>query len=162
MQHPPSQPSTGIGTLPDYRLRLYGTREYLDQHPPVTDIASLSYHTFNSYIDDLAFSLELLYLDHTIPNASSRFRSTSVIAQYFAALQGHSLAILPCFMAAQQPRLISVLQDDIAITRCFWLCCREDLRKLRRITSVWDYLRAVADCNRSFLMGESFDMARIS
>lgn len=147
--------------LCDYRLRLYGTREYLDRHPPITDIASLSHHTFNSYIDDLAFSLELLYLEHTVPNASSRFRSTSVIAQYFAAQQGHSLAILPCFMAAQQPHLLPVLQNDIVVTRCFWLSCREDLRKLKRITAVWDYLRAVADCNRSFLMGEAREMVRV-
>ena len=30
-------------------------------------------------------------------------RSTSVVAQYHAALQGQSLAILPCFIAAQDP-----------------------------------------------------------
>lgn len=147
--------------LCDYRLRLYGTREYLDRHPAITDVASLGAHAFISYVDDLAFSLELLYLERTVPDASSRLRSTSVIAQYFAALQGHSLAILPCFMAAQAPQLVAVLPEEIVVTRCFWLCCREDLRKLRRITAVWDYLRAVADGNRLFLMGEARQMEHI-
>ncbi|MFM0228131.1 LysR family transcriptional regulator [Paraburkholderia dipogonis] len=147
--------------LCDYRLRLYATGEYLDRHPQITDVGSLRSHSFISYVDDLAFSYELLYLQRAIPEATSTFRSTSVIAQYFAALQGHSLAILPCFMAAPQSQLVSVLPDEVGVTRCFWLCCREDLRKLRRITAVWDYLRAVADRNRSFLMGESQDMVPV-
>jgi hypothetical protein len=43
----------------------------------------------------------------------------------------------------------------VVVTRCFWLTCREDLRKLRRVTALWDYLRAAADANRGLLMGES-------
>jgi hypothetical protein len=35
----------------------------------------------------------------------------------------------------------------------------EDLRKLKRITLVADYLRACADLNRPLLMGESQAMA---
>lgn len=104
---------------------------------------------------DLAFSRELLYLDRTIPNTTANLCSTSVIAQYHAALQGNALAILPCFMAEPHPLLEPILPDEITVTRHFWLCCREDLRKLRRITSLWDYLRAAADANRALLMGES-------
>ena len=51
-----------------------------------------------------------------------------------------------------------VLPGEIVVTRAFYLSCREDLRKLRRITTVWDYLRAAADINRTFLMGETPDM----
>jgi len=50
---------------------------------------------------------------------------------------------------------VPVLPDDVVVTRCFWLTCREDLRKLRRVTALWDYLRAAADANRALLMGES-------
>jgi len=81
------------------------------------------------------------------------WRSTSVVAQYFTALQGKALAILPCFMAVQQARLVPLCQNDVEVQRSFWLYCREDLRKLRRITMVWDYLRAVAERNRPLLMG---------
>ena len=81
-----------------------------------------------------------------------------MIAQYHAALQGQALAILPCFMAEPDPRLVRILPDEIVVTRRFWLCSREDLRKLRRITSLWDYLRAVADANRALLMGDSIEM----
>jgi hypothetical protein len=33
--------------------------------------------------------------------------------------------------------------------------CREDLRKLKRITLLWDYIRAVTEKNQGLLMGES-------
>ncbi|KAG0189725.1 hypothetical protein DFQ28_003048 [Apophysomyces sp. BC1034] len=147
--------------LCDYRLRLYGTRDYLGRHAPIRTPADLPKHTFISYVDDLVFSDELLYLERTAPNANVKFYSTSVIAQYHAALQGHALAILPCFIAQPDSSLVPVLQDEVFVTRHFWLCCREDLRKLRRITSLWDYLRTVADENRAFLMGDSAHMVYV-
>lgn len=51
-----------------------------------------------------------------------------------------------------------VLADEVVVTRCFWLTCREDLRKLRRVTALWDYLRAAADANRALLAGESGEL----
>ena len=140
--------------LCDYRLKLYATADYLARHAPIASADDLRGHHFASYIDDLAFSYELLYLERAVPGAQSRWRSTSVIAQYFAALQGRALAILPCFMAAQDERLVPVLPDEIVVTRAFYLSCREDLRKLKRITTVWDYLRSAAEGNRAFLMGD--------
>jgi DNA-binding transcriptional LysR family regulator len=144
--------------LCDYRLKLYGTQQYLNRHPPVNAVSDLRNHTFISYVADLAFSNELLYLDRAIPDAKANLWSTSVIAQYHAALQGDALAILPCFMAEPNPLLEPILPDEVVVTRQFWLCCREDLRKLRRITSLWNYLRLAADENRALLMGESAEM----
>ncbi|MCA8057409.1 LysR family transcriptional regulator [Burkholderia orbicola] len=141
--------------LCDYRLRLYGTREYLSQRPPIKKVADLRDHAFIDYVADLAFSHELLYLHNTVPNVVANLCSTSVIAQYHATLQGKALAILPCFMAEQNPMLAAVLPDEVVVTRRFWLCSREELRRLRRIESLWDYLRSAAEENRDLLMGES-------
>ncbi|NIE64732.1 LysR family transcriptional regulator [Burkholderia sp. Ax-1719] len=141
--------------LCDYRLRLYGTPEYLQRHGPIRSAADLRQHAFINYVADLAFSHELLYLERTAPNVTASLCSTSVIAQYHAALQGSALAILPCFMAEPDPRLVSILPDEVMVTRRFWLCSREELRKLRRIMSLWDYLRAAADANQALLLGES-------
>jgi DNA-binding transcriptional LysR family regulator len=139
-------------------LQLYATQEYLDKHPPIRRPADLGKHQFISYVDDLAFSSELLYLANVLPGASANLRSTSVIAQFVAAQQGRSLAILPCFLAAQDPRLLPVLPEEIDITRQFWMYCREDLRKLKRITLLWDYIREVTELNRPLLLGETRDL----
>jgi len=156
----PEHGQTVYTKLCDYRLRLFATHEYLDRHAAIRSISDLSGHAhrFASYIDDLAFSFELLYLERAIPGAVSNWRSTSVIAQYHAALQGSALAILPCFMTSHEPRLIPVLADEIVVTRAFYLSCREDLRKLKRITAVWEFLRQAAEINRPMLMGESREM----
>ncbi|MDH0748308.1 LysR family transcriptional regulator [Pseudomonas sp. GD03842] len=141
--------------LCDYTLRLYATREYLDAHRPIQRVEDLADHPFISYVDDLAFSSELLYLNNLVPAAHAHLRSTSVIAQYVAALQGRALAILPCFLAAQNPRLLPALESDVSITRQFWMYCREDLRKLKRITLLWDYIREVTEQNQAFLLGST-------
>jgi len=72
-----------------------------------------------------------------------------------AAQQGRSLAILPCFLAAQDPRLLPVLPGEVTLTRQFWMYCREDLRKLKRITLLWDYIREVTELNAPLLLGET-------
>ncbi|NYH08250.1 hypothetical protein GGI52_001293 [Pseudomonas moraviensis] len=40
----------------------------------------------------------------------------------------------------------------------FWMYCREDLRKLKRITLLWDYIREVTERNQGLLMGETREM----
>lgn len=139
--------------LCDYSLRLYATQDYLDNHPPLNSSTDLAEHKFISYVDDLAFSSELLYLSNLLPGAQAQLRSTSVIAQYQAALQGQAVAILPCFLAAQDSRLIPVLAEEVNITRHFWMYCREDLRKLKRITVLWDYIREVTELNQGLMLG---------
>ncbi|MCQ4271861.1 LysR family transcriptional regulator [Pseudomonas kuykendallii] len=145
--------------LCDYNLRLYATAEYLAQHPPIGSVEDLAGHSFITYVDDLAFSPELLYLERVVPNASSQLRSTSVVAQYLSALQGRALAILPCFLAGPDPRLVELLPQQVQVTRQFWIYYREDLRRLKRITQVSEYLRACTEANRTFLLGESRQMS---
>ena len=40
----------------------------------------------------------------------------------------------------------------------FWMYCREDLRKLKRITLLWDYIREVTERNQGLLMGKTREM----
>lgn len=144
--------------LADYRLRLYGTPEYLASQPPIETREDLANHPFITYVEDLAFSPKLLYLNDLLPGAVSQLRSTSVIAQYQAALQGQALAILPCFLVAGDPRLQAVLPGEVEVTRQFWIYYSEDLRRLKRITLVAEYLHRCADLNRGWLMGEEKTM----
>lgn len=36
--------------------------------------------------------------------------------------------------------------------------CREDLRKLKRITLLWDYIREVTELNGPLLLGETREL----
>jgi DNA-binding transcriptional LysR family regulator len=78
--------------LCDYRLRLYATREYLDQHPAdqrrPTDFAT---HSFHQLRRRPGLQLRAALPQQTCsPALSAHLRSTSVIAQYVAAQQGQS------------------------------------------------------------------------
>jgi DNA-binding transcriptional LysR family regulator len=140
--------------LIDYSLKLYGASVYLDNHPAIRHKADLAEHTFIGYVEELLFSDRLRYLEDIIDVNRVSFKSTSVIAQYHAALQGQSLAILPCFMASQDPRLVAVLEQDIALTRSFWMYCHEDLRQSRRVMALWDFLKKSVQLNQPLLEGE--------
>lgn len=141
--------------LADYTLKLYGTRDYLTRHPVIRQKQDLTQHTFIGYVEELLFSDRLRYLEDIVATSRVIFRSTSVIAQYHAALRGQSLTILPCFMAEQDPRLHAVLDQDIRITRSFWMYCHEDLRQTRRVMALWDYLKEAITLNRGLLEGTS-------
>src|SRR5690606_29587052 len=49
--------------LIDYSLKLYGTADYIAQHPPVHSKADLAEHTFIGYVEELLFSDRLRYLE---------------------------------------------------------------------------------------------------
>jgi molybdate transport repressor ModE-like protein len=141
--------------LCDYKLSLYATPEYLSQHPPIQKREDLNGHRFINYVPDLAFSAQLLYLDEALPNAHSPLRSTSVLAQHQAALQGQALAFLPDFIVADDKRLVPVLAKDLSVIRQFWMSYSEDLRRLKRVTGVASYLAEQARANQAFLLGET-------
>jgi len=144
-----------VTKLSDYVLKLYASRDYLEQHPPITEVSDLARHNFIGYIDDLVFSEELRYKDTVAPDAFRAFRSTSVVAQYTAACSGHALAILPCFLAQQSDKLVPVLQSQVSITRAFWLVAASEQRHVARVSALWSYLRESMELNREFLMGEA-------
>ncbi len=141
--------------LLDYSLKLYGSKTYLSQCAPIRTKAHLAAHDFIGYVEELLFSDRLRYLEDIVPTDRVIFKSTSVIAQYHALLQGRSLAILPCFMAEQDPRLAPVLHDEITITRSFWMYCHEDLRHSTRVMALWDYLKKSVQLNKALLQGNS-------
>ncbi|MBV6271433.1 LysR family transcriptional regulator [Alcaligenaceae bacterium CGII-47] len=141
--------------LADYTLKLYGSRDYLARHPVIEQAQDLVQHTFIGYVEELLFSDKLRYLDDIVTASRVIFRSTSVIAQYHAALRGQSLTILPCFMAEQDPRLQAVLGQELHISRSFWMYCHEDLRQTRRVMALWDYLKEAVALNRGLLDGSA-------
>ncbi|MGB6240860.1 MAG: LysR family transcriptional regulator [Castellaniella sp.] len=140
--------------LADYSLKLYGTQSYLDSQPRIRRPHDLTQHRFIGYVDELLFSDRLRYLDDLKPAANVVFRSTSVLAQYQAVLGGQALAILPCFLAAQDSRLTPVLEQDIRVSRSFWMYCHEDLRQTRRVMALWNYLKQAVELNHGLLQGD--------
>jgi len=139
--------------LSDYRLAVYGTREYLRRHPPIRQLADLAAHRFIGYVDELSFSAELRYLQKITPGAHVALRSTSIVAQMHAVRRGHALGVLPCFLAAGHDDLVRVLDDDASVVRTFWMYAPKEQREIARVHALWDYLREAARVQQDFLLG---------
>lgn len=139
--------------LCDYRLKLYGSEDYLAKHAAIPKIDDLSDHDFISYIDDMIQLPELRFLDQVIKDPHVVFRSTSVMAQYNAALDGIGLSVVHCFMADQDERLIAILPREIFIDREYWLVVHEDLRHVARVDAVCRFLTRLLKDQHNRMMG---------
>jgi DNA-binding transcriptional LysR family regulator len=143
-----------ITKLTDYVLRLYASADYLQQHAPILAREDLREHGFVSYIDDLLFSKELLFLDEIGKPSHVPLRSTSILAQQQATAAGAGIAMLPSFSADADPKLVRVLGEDIRFTRTFWMLMPIELKEIARMKATWDFLREMAQGSQNALMGQ--------
>lgn len=143
-----------ITKLSDYVLRLYASKEYLLQHGPINSRSDLERHRFVSYVDDLVFSKDLLFLDEIAGSGSVGVRSTSVLAQQEAIAAGAGLGILPAFTADQDTRLSLIMPTQIRFIRTFWMLMPIELKDIARMRVTWDFLREKAEREQGRLMGQ--------
>ena len=152
-----SRPESGrlvAWKLCDYKLQLYGSRDYLRDHPPIRSVDDLAGHGFVTYIDDLIEMPELRFFESTIRNARVVFRSTNVSAQYNAILDGIGLGLVHCFSATREPRLQVILPEQISVVRSYWLLVHEDLRQVARVDAVCQFLTEILSQNPGLMMGD--------
>lgn len=150
-----SQPPKGrlyARRLTDYRLGLYASRDYLARHQPITSIKAISDHPFVWYIDELIDLPELRYLDQVVAGARTVFRSSSIAAQHEAVAAGVGLGVLHGFVAGTDSRFIPVLQDEVSVSRSYWLVLHADQRNLPRIRAVVDFLTEIVVDAREHLV----------
>lgn len=144
-----------ITKLTDYVLRLYVGKEYLEKHGSIRNRDDLSKHRFVSYVDDLVFSKELLFLDEIAGSGAVGLRSTSLLAQQEAIAAGAGLGILPAFSADSDPRLQVVMPEQIRFIRTFWMLMPIELKDIARMRVTWDFLKQSAEKDRARLHGQT-------
>ncbi|MEI4488155.1 LysR family transcriptional regulator [Frigidibacter sp. MR17.14] len=128
--------------ISDYTLQVYGTRGYLDSHPPVTGRADLPSHRFIGYIEELIFAPGLDYLGELHSGLRAEVKSSSIFNQLAATRLGEGLCVLPHFIAARHPELVAVLPEELEIRRSYWMTCHRDVRPIPRERAVMDWITA--------------------
>jgi DNA-binding transcriptional LysR family regulator len=139
--------------LTDYVLKLYAAPGYLARHAPITALKDLDGHAFVTYVDDLLYTKELRYLDSVCRAPRLALKSTSILAQYYAATAGAGLAILPAFLVPAESRLEVVLEGEVQLTRSYWMSTRSEMIKLARVRAAWDFLKELVEREQDLLMG---------
>ena len=137
--------------LTDYRLGLYATHRYLDRHGTPENLSDLAAHHLVGYVEDLLFSASLDYTGDFLPNWRSSLAVSSAMGQTEAVRAGAGIGILHGFMASADPSLVPVLPAH-SLTRAYWTVVHEDLRTLRRVALVAEFLAEIVARDRTIFL----------
>jgi DNA-binding transcriptional LysR family regulator len=134
--------------LVDYTLGLYASAAYLAKRPVPATAEELRQHRLVGYVDDLIFSPALDYTTEVLKGWTSDLAVSSALGQFEAVRAGAGIGILHSFMARRDTKLHRVL-PEIVLQRAYWLVVHEDLRQLRRVAVVADYLAGIVAADRA-------------
>lgn len=129
--------------LTGYQLKLYGSKEYIENNKSIRSIKDLNEHKFISYIDDLIGYPELKNLLDLHKNIKIVFRSNSLKAQLNAVKQGIGISLLHTFIAKKENDLEVILENTININKEYWVVVHEDLIKLKRVRVVLEFFSEI-------------------
>jgi len=133
--------------LTDYRLALYAAQSYLDRHGSPASLADLAGHRLVGYVEDLLYSSSLDYTGGYLKDWRSSVAVSSAMGQVEAVRSGAGIGILHAFMARRDAGLVPILPEH-ALTRAYWTVMHEDLRGLRRVVLVSDFLAEIVARDR--------------
>lgn len=151
----PKNTSMIVTKLCDYQLKLY-VNHTSDVGQRITkDDMSINELPWVSYVDSLLYTEQLAYFNELTNDIVPVFRSNSVISQYQAIKNGLGVGILPCFLAEQDPDLTAIFEQEIKISRSFYLVTHPECKRLARVASVWEYLKTLCTKKHSILMPAS-------
>ncbi len=131
--------------LTDYRLYVYGSREYVAAAEPIRTREDLGDHPFIGYVEDLIFTRALDYLSEIRPRLRARLQNSSLQAQLAATVAGFGLCILPAFVARTAPNLIAVLPDEVSLQRSYWMVADADMVETAQVRLVQRFLRGLVE-----------------
>jgi DNA-binding transcriptional LysR family regulator len=103
------------------------------------------------YDEDSDFVFEAAWLAREFQRMRFVFRTNSQISQAAAARAGYGVALLPRYLAVNDPGLVKVSLGQRVPERDVWLLVRRDLAKVPRIRAVADYLAAMFQRERRLL-----------
>jgi len=138
-----------------FSLHLYCSKAYLQKHGEPRSREDLKHHTYVGYIDDLLAIHAVRWLDEVVVNPQMSFQSNSILAQRNAAAGGMGIVLLPTFVAADEPKLVRILADDVSVRREIWVSVRTEQNHLSRIKAVLQFLKSVIVSDANFLIGKA-------
>ncbi|WP_332702744.1 LysR family transcriptional regulator [Devosia sp.] len=134
--------------LTDYRLGLYAAQTYLDRHGTPRTLSDLAEHRLVGYVEDLLYTASLDYTAEFLKGWRSSLAVSSAMGQTEAVRAGAGIGILHAFMAQGDPDLVQVLPAH-TLTRSYWTVVHEDLRSIRRVALVAEFLSEIVARDRA-------------
>ncbi|MCP5001889.1 MAG: LysR family transcriptional regulator [Hyphomicrobiales bacterium] len=136
------RPDTGrliTRKLVDYALALYASKAYIADNGMQENEEALKEHRLIGYVEDLIISPRLHYRSDFVRNWESDFEISAVLGQVEAVRAGAGIGILHKFLAQPHKDLMPVLPQK-QVDRSYWIVYHENLRNIRRIKAVVDFI----------------------
>jgi len=118
---------------------VYAAESYLRAHPAPPD-APLRGRRFITWDSSFSHLPAARWFDEQVEDKTSMLATTSLVTQLSAVNAGLGLAVLPCFIAAQQPGLVEVIPPGQVLSEDLWLVTHADLIASARIKAVAEFL----------------------
>ncbi len=120
---------------------LYASPGYVARKGALADAECLAGHDVIGFDQSLAFVPGALWLEEHAAGASVVLRGNSIVAALNAATFSVGVAVLPCFLGDQEPRLVR-LTARVTGSRDVFLVVHPDLAKVARVRAVMDCIVA--------------------
>lgn len=139
--------------LGDYRLGLYGARDYLAEHSVPAGIDDLARYPLVYFIDSMLEVDDLDLAANFAPSMRESVTSTNVFVHVEATRAAAGLGILPCFMADRHDDLVRVLPDMVVVQLTYWLVIRAETLRRPEVAAVVEAIRTRMQEQRDVLLG---------
>jgi DNA-binding transcriptional LysR family regulator len=137
--------------LVDYSLHFYSSRKYLREHRAPASVEELQQHGLVTYVPDLVFADQLLFMPELYGPSYSRLECSTAVAQLEAVRSGAGIGILHDYAAYPDKQLQLVL-PQVRFDRSYWLVTHQDLRGLARIRAAMDHIVAEVQANKDMFL----------
>ncbi|WP_297112951.1 LysR family transcriptional regulator [uncultured Devosia sp.] len=137
--------------LTDYSLGLYASRGYLERNGTPKSLDDLRHHRLVGYVEDLLYTASLDYTGVFSSEWRSRIAVSSAMGQTEAVRAGAGIGILHAFMARRDRDLVPLLPQHV-LTRSYWTVLHEDLRSIRRVGLVSEFLAEIVNHDRALFI----------
>jgi DNA-binding transcriptional LysR family regulator len=137
--------------LVDYSLHFYASRKYLRERGEPTTAEQLQQHSLVTYVPDLMFADQLLFMPELYGPSYSRLECATAVAQLEAVRSGAGIGVLHDY-AAQADKRLQLVLPDIRFDRTYWMVTHQDLRGLARIRAAMDHIVEEVMANKEMFL----------
>jgi DNA-binding transcriptional LysR family regulator len=123
--------------LTDYALGFFAAREYLARAGRPSSLDDLKQHVRIGNVADVHYSLN--FGRELVKDWKADIEISSTLGRTEAVRAGAGIGILQHYIANQHRNLVHVLPDHL-ITRSYWIASQEDLRDIRRVSIVSEFI----------------------
>jgi molybdate transport repressor ModE-like protein len=150
----PEEGRLAMRALPQPSYAVFGAKTYVARHPMAATAARYEECRWIGFDDTRGHSESLLWLTAKIGRAP-HVRCSNASAILDALIAGAGLAVLPCFLGAEEPALVQLTApiDDLD-REGLWLVLHEDMRDRPRVRLVADRIAVLFQRHRHQLQPE--------